>query len=463
VKYKNYVYLLVVFLLYVQQTFCQTKVEKTPPITRILFILDASGSMSDKWERSTRMTVAKKTLCELVDSLKNIPYLEIGLRVYGHEWDKRYNNCKDTKLEVPFRPGNHDAIKMRIKNIEPKGTTLIAHSLKEAASDFPIDKNSRNVIILLTDGIESCGGDPCDLSRELQKRKIFLKPFIIGIGNDVSWDKAFECMGQYFNAINENKFKNMMNLILHQTLSETSVKVKILDIDNKPTETNVNITFFNSVTGEPVYDFVHYLDDKGEPDKLKVDAILTYDLVVNTIPRVEKKNIGLIGGKENIITIKAPQGSLFIRENSREYKALKAVVRESKKTETLNIQNTGIKEKYLVGTYDIEVLTLPRTIFTDVKIKQSETTVLDIVQPGSLNIIDQLVGYGSIYEIKPNGEQVLIHNLENETSRAMLTMQPGNYKLIFRTKKSNGANFTDVQNFSIRSGATTTLRLYNNK
>jgi Ca-activated chloride channel family protein len=445
VKYKNYVYLLVVFLLYVQQTFCQTKVEKTPPITRILFILDASGSMSDKWERSTRMTVAKKTLCELVDSLKNIPYLEIGLRVYGHEWDKRYNNCKDTKLEVPFRPGNHDAIKMRIKNIEPKGTTLIAHSLKEAASDFPIDKNSRNVIILLTDGIESCGGDPCDLSRELQKRKIFLKPFIIG------------------NAINENKFKNMMNLILHQTLSETSVKVKILDIDNKPTETNVNITFFNSVTGEPVYDFVHYLDDKGEPDKLKVDAILTYDLVVNTIPRVEKKNIGLIGGKENIITIKAPQGSLFIRENSREYKALKAVVRESKKTETLNIQNTGIKEKYLVGTYDIEVLTLPRTIFTDVKIKQSETTVLDIVQPGSLNIIDQLVGYGSIYEIKPNGEQVLIHNLENETSRAMLTMQPGNYKLIFRTKKSNGANFTDVQNFSIRSGATTTLRLYNNK
>ena len=44
--------------------------------------------------------------------------------------------------------------------IRAKGTTPIAKSLEEAAADFPID-NSRNIVILITDGKEECGMDPC--------------------------------------------------------------------------------------------------------------------------------------------------------------------------------------------------------------------------------------------------------------------------------------------------------------
>lgn len=449
-------------LLYVAASpgYAQQKPEDSPKPTRILFILDASGSMAEKWGTGNRLSSAKKVLTDFVDSLKQVSHLEIALRIYGHQFDKRFSNCKDTKLEVPFGPKNHDQIKSKIRNLDAKGVTPIAYSLMEATKDFPQGDNVRNVIVLITDGIESCGGDPCQLSLEFQKKKIFLRPFIVGLGGEEDWNKAFDCMGKYINASDEGKFRSILSEIIVQTMGETKVKVKILDSYDKPKETNVNMTFVNSFTGEAVYDFVHFLDSRGETDYLKIDPLLTYDLVIQTIPKVEKKNILLEGGKENIIEVKAPTGYLMVKDDFKEYKQLKVIVRESNKVETLFTQNAGVKERYLTGTYEVEILTLPRTRFYNVQVRQNETTTLNIHPPGILNISEQIEGYGSIYEIKSNGEQVLIYNMENDNSKVILAMQPGNYKFVFRSKKSIGSAFTDSQLFTIRSGATTNLKLF---
>jgi len=434
--------------------------KEAPKTTRILFILDASGSMYDKWEGRARMDVAKEVLSNFVDSLKNVPHLELALRVYGHQWDKRYNNCKDTKLEAPFTPNNHEGIKSKIKTIKPLGTTLIAHSLLEAAKDFPSDKNARNVIILITDGIESCGGDPCAVSHELQLKKIFLKPFVIGIGGDENFQKAFACMGQYFEASQVKDFKKNLDKILYQTMKETTVAINLLDINDKPKETNVNITFINSLTGETEYDYVHYIHPNGKPEIVRIDPLLTYDIIVNTIPKVIKNNVSFEGGKENIVNIKTPQGWLLVKDHYKEYVTLPVIVKESDKPNTLNVQHLGNHEKYLVGTYDIEVLTLPRTYFYGIKINQSETTVLSIPPPGLFSMLDHVHGIGSIYQIKENGGHIWIHNLENETSKTLLAMLPGNYKFVFRSKKAMGSHFTYVKYFTIKSGATTSISLY---
>jgi Ca-activated chloride channel homolog len=453
---------LVIIALAAGNSYAQKKEEqKLPQVTRILFILDASGSMTDKFDGKPRIDVAKEILSKLVDSLKNSPNLELALRVYGHQWDKRYNNCKDTKLEVPFKPGNHESIKGRIKSIEPKGTTLIAYSLQQATDDFPGDKNSRNVIILITDGIEACGGDPCALSLGLQKKRIFLKPFIIGIGADENFAKAFDCMGQYFEASDIAGFKKTLDKILTQTLKETTVVVNLLDIHNQATETNVNMSFVNTVTDEVMYDYVHFKNSKGKSDPVKIDAILTYDIIVNTIPKVTKTNVFFEGGKENVVSIKTPQGILEMQVPFKEYKELPAIIRDIETHQTLHVQRAGTKEKYLVGTYDIEVLTLPRTYFKNLKIEQSKTTTISVDQPGILNITDQVAGFGSLYEIKENGEHQWFYNLENENSRATLAMQPGNYKFVFRSKKSMGSEHTDMQLFTIRSGLTTNLKIFN--
>ena len=72
------------------------------PKTRILFVLDGSGSMYAKMGTDNRITVAKRLLTRLVDSLKYQDELELALRVYGHQSVKTDRNCKDTRLEVPL-------------------------------------------------------------------------------------------------------------------------------------------------------------------------------------------------------------------------------------------------------------------------------------------------------------------------------------------------------------------------
>src|SRR5687768_5861300 len=75
-----------------------------PQKTRILFVLDGSGSMNADWgENLSRMDVAKSILTRLVDSLRINPNLELALRVYGHRYSRQANNCNDSQLEVPFR------------------------------------------------------------------------------------------------------------------------------------------------------------------------------------------------------------------------------------------------------------------------------------------------------------------------------------------------------------------------
>ncbi|NJM26861.1 MAG: VWA domain-containing protein [Bacteroidia bacterium] len=170
--------------------------QKLPERTRILFLLDGSGSMNAVWEGDqSRMDAAKEILTRLVDSLRVNPNLELALRVYGHRYPRQSNNCQDTRLEVPFAPRNHDAIINKLSDIKPKGVTPITYSMEQAADDFPATSGYRNILILITDGIESCGGDPCAASIALQRRGVFLRPFIIGLG--LEGGKVLDCVGRY--------------------------------------------------------------------------------------------------------------------------------------------------------------------------------------------------------------------------------------------------------------------------
>src|SRR5688572_858940 len=123
---KSFLFLLPLF--FFTTAVCQTKVQqKLPEKTRILFLLDASGSMLEQWERpnQTRWSVAKSILAKLVDSLGQNSKLELALRVYGHRSPQQIKNCKDTWLEVPFKSKNHGLIIAKLNEIKPKGVTPI--------------------------------------------------------------------------------------------------------------------------------------------------------------------------------------------------------------------------------------------------------------------------------------------------------------------------------------------------
>lgn len=456
-KYISILLLIGGFFCFNAKTYAQT--QKQP--VRILFVFDASLSMIGKWNQNRKIDVSTALLKEIVDSLKSQPHVELALRVYGHQSYVPPQDCNDTRLEIPFAKGNHDKIKDFLTDLEPRGTTPIAYSLEQAGGDFPKGTNARNIIVLITDGLEECKGDPCAISIALQSKGITLKPFIIGIGLSDDIITSLDCVGKMYDASTEESFRDILKVVITQILNPTTAQVNLLDTYNKAKETNVPFTLYDMQTGVMVYNYVHTFNDAGNSDTLYLDNNITYRLKVHTIPAVEKSNITITAGKHNIIAVNAPQGMLTLKVNgTNQYGSLKCIVREAGKTNTLHVMDFGYTEEYLIGEYDLEVLSTPRILLNKVKVSQSTTTTVEIEEAGMLNLQMGANGYGSIYKLSGK-DMEFVCTINENAAQIALVMQPGSYKAIFRYKTSVQTLQTREKNFTITSGNSTIVNMRN--
>lgn len=458
---KKKILLIFISILLLSSNFLNAQRKNATQPTRILFIFDASASMYGRWQTGMKMDIAKQMLTEFLDSLQVINNLEIAFRAYGHQYFLQpQRNCQDTKLEVPFASSTTNAllIKNKLKTITPRGTTPIAYTLEQCGNDFP-DNNARNIVILITDGIEECDGDPCAISRALQAKGIILKPFIIGVGLDENFAKTFECVGKFYDVSDERNFKSVLDIVISQALNNTTAQVNLLDIAGRPLETDVNMTFYDDYSGAIRYNYVHTMNSKGNPDTIILDPLSTYRMVVNTIPPVEKTGIEIIPGKHNIISVDAPQGYLNLRVNGINYKSLQAIVRKNGEMQTLNLQDFNRTEKYIMGNYDLEILSLPRLYFNNINIFQSKTTTIEIPQSGSVTIMKPSEGPGSVY-VEENNQLKWVCNIKDFLTQETIPLQPGNYRVMYRPKNAKSTIYTVERKFKIDSGATTTAKLY---
>jgi Ca-activated chloride channel homolog len=428
-------YLLVLFF----PLLCIAQQEKT---TRILFILDASNSMNSTWDKQTRLEGAKEVLLKAMEQFKGVPNVEIALRIYGHQTPitNETQDCNDTKLEVPFSVGNIDIIKNKIRGLVAKGATPIARSLEAAAGDFP-DTTSRNVIILITDGLESCDNNPCLIAKKLREKGVKVTPFVIGLGMDLSYLENFSCIGSYSDAEDKGSFKSVLTTIIEKILVRTTVQINLNDSDKKPTETNVTLFLYEAGTKNLKYTFTHTINRYNNPD-----PNFTYDLIVNTLPKIEKKQITIVRNSHNTIQIDAPQG--FLKFTGTTTVAIR--VMEKSKYETINLQLTNNQDKYLVGFYDIEILTLPRS-YQRIEISQSKTTNVRITAPGTLELNCAKYKVGQVFVDKGNGLFEWVFNLDEKLLASKYILQPGNYKVVYRQKDQKSTGYTLEKKFKIES------------
>jgi Ca-activated chloride channel family protein len=425
-------------------------------LTRILFILDASNSMNVEWSgKQTRIEAAKELLAASIDSLRGSANLEVALRVYGHQSPVTavYQDCNDTKLEVPFGVNNYDAIRSRIKTIQAKGTTPIARSLEAAAGDFP-DTLSKNVIILITDGLEACDNDPCVIAKKLKDKGVKVTPFVIGIGLDISYLDKFNCIGQYEDAQSKESFKNVLTGIIKKVLYNTTAQINLNNINKEPKETNVSMFLYEAGTSKLKYTFVHTINKWGNPDTLILDPNIKYDLFVNTLPPIEKKDISIIKNKHNTIIVDAPQGFIKVRMTSGAYSnTVLTRIMQQGSTNTLNVQTLGMDDKYLVGKYDLEILTLPR-IYRTIEVTQSTTTHVDIPASGYLEYMFYEATIAQIFVLREGNKPEWVCNLDDIAKNGVVELQPGNYRLVSRVKSEKISINTRVKDFRIISNKT---------
>lgn len=145
----------------------------------IEIILDASGSMLQKLGTERRIDIAKRTLTKLTSS--TIPAgTPFAFRVFGREVD----SCQ-TDLDVPVSPLNPAAVGQRIAALVAKNgaKTPIGASLDKAADDLK-SVTGEKLIVLVTDGEETCGGDPAAAIDRLRKAGIGTRVSIVGFALD---------------------------------------------------------------------------------------------------------------------------------------------------------------------------------------------------------------------------------------------------------------------------------------
>lgn len=416
--------------------------------------------MNLDWNNQTRMAAAKEVLTKSIESLRGVPDLELALRVYGHQTNvtNTYQDCQDTKLEVAFGPSNIDPIKTKIKGLQAKGATPIARSLEAAAADFP-DTFARNFIILITDGLESCDNDPCIIARKLRDKGVKVTPFVIGLGMDLSYLDKFECIGSYTDAESKVAFENVLTNILSKALLNTTVQINLNTVEGKPIETDVSMFLYEAGTTQLKYTYVHTLNRKGFPDTLVLDPSLKYDLHVATVPPVLKNNISIVPHTHNVIQVPAGQGQLKITSlKSPEGTILETRVLQPEAPKTLNVQQLGETQKYLVGAYKLEILTLPRT-YKDILIEQSKLTALDIPAAGQFVYQAPKALVGQIFYERSIGQWEWVADFKANQLSGSWKLQPGSYKVVYREKEQRSSAYTKEKKFNITSLKITNLTL----
>ncbi len=184
-------------------------------------ILDASGSMLQQLDGQRRIAIAKQTLLQLVNNLlpDNSQY---ALRVFGH----RQPDACDTELLQPMGPLNRSAASAVINSIEAKNLarTPIADSLAQVANDLA-GVEGEALVILVTDGEETCEGNPAEALEALRASGFDVRVNIIGFAIDeyalkqefTRWAEIGG--GAYFDANNADALTDAMQQSLEVTFN----------------------------------------------------------------------------------------------------------------------------------------------------------------------------------------------------------------------------------------------------
>jgi Ca-activated chloride channel family protein len=210
--------------------------DNTPPVqpragesagqsSNTLFILDASGSMWGQIKGKPKITIAKEVMAKLVPELPD--NARIGLIAYGH---RRKGDCNDVETLVKLAANDKQAVLKAVKGLNAKGKTPLTRSVNQAIDMLRSEENA-STVVLISDGIESCGGDPCAAVKAAKASGVNFILHTVGFGLRKKEGAQLQCMakaggGEYFQANNaEELLKSARKAVQPMGILKLTVKV----------------------------------------------------------------------------------------------------------------------------------------------------------------------------------------------------------------------------------------------
>lgn len=166
---------------------------------RTIIVLDGSGSMWGQIDGKPKLQIAREALAEV---LKTMPAdTELGLIAYGHR-DK--GACDDIETIVAPAKGTAQAISDAAAKMQFLGKTPLTEAVRRAAAELH-STEEKATVVLITDGIETCEGDPCALAQELESSGVDFTAHVVGFGLTKDEGRQVACLaedtgGQYITA-----------------------------------------------------------------------------------------------------------------------------------------------------------------------------------------------------------------------------------------------------------------------
>jgi len=160
--------------------------ERNPCTEDAMIVFDASGSMAGNVNQGIATTTPR--IDEVRGALETVlPTVtrarRVGLITYG---PGPYQQCN---VDLKLKPTDNAAarIMQEVNALSPAGKTPLTAAVRNAAEVLDY-RHKPGVIVVLTDGEETCGGSPCDLGKELHASAVNLTVHIIGYRmKDFSW------------------------------------------------------------------------------------------------------------------------------------------------------------------------------------------------------------------------------------------------------------------------------------
>jgi len=420
------------------------------PARDLVVVLDASGSMLETVDAKPKIDVAREVLDGLVDGLPDTS--NAGLIAYGH---RQKSSCTDIQQLVAVGPIDKEAFEAKVHALAPKGKTPLTAATKQA---IELAKKSQrpSTVVLITDGLETCGASPCDMVKEAKAAGIDFVLHVVGFDLKGADAAPLRCAaqaggGEYIDAANASQ----LSAALVRTTTSVRVPTAMLTVDAR-------------ANGEPIQADVRLRSSDGQSVfRLKV-ANPRGDVRVASfrVPtgeyevRVTPKKRGL--GRENLakVTVSADKqvdkvvdfGSgtlkLTVTHNGAPmHKVPSFTVRRVGETRSVATRFTADRKAstpqtgffqvdLLAGSYEIEVQTTEiakapkRTLKFDIAAGQVSPVSCDF-ESGTLSIATTSAG-------KPVSATLVYSRVDHVpgTSRtpangdkAVLVLEPGTYKL----------------------------------
>lgn len=405
---------------------------------RVELILDASGSMTGFLPSGERkIDVAKRAVEKLMQGMT--PETNLAFRAYGHQSHRNKKDCKDTELLVDFATAseNREQIIAKTKALKAQGYTPITYVLELAAKDFTAKKDEEHIIVLVSDGKETCEGDPCATAKALFEAGISkLTVHTVGFGVDAATRSQLECIarvsgGRYFSAESTSELVDAL-----------ATAVEVVSVPKIETET------------------VIALKKKKQPGFLKIVSpdMMGHDI----IDAATGKKVGNISNVSSGSGVKLKEGIYNVTVGAGLWKSIEVKAGETTAISPgrLTVDPAGImglkihdsetgKEHGSVSNIKNSIVLMPGlydVVFDgeatwSVEIKEGENTLL---QPGVVKIVNGGSGFMDIRNSKSQKVGYLSRSLN------YIPLPPGDY-----TIEMDGEEYP----FSLKAAETKTFRL----